>query len=188
MRNTFILLALLGGTSLAFADSSVNTAYNGGVNTIYSSNPALNPPPLESGTKPLFKSGWYGHSRDVTYMKIAQVESNLGVTILYSNNGYFCPIDQYLLFKNNPKHVNSYNYQMDKKCTATITVDAQKNTLVMKVNSATACFEEPIYTEFCNGNENVHITDEPASNLFVNKIFSYQKDQNDSNYHWNANQ
>ena len=187
MRKIFVALTLSAALPMAFADSSINTAYGDGVNTVYSSNPALNTP-LESGFKPLFKSGWYGHPRDVTYMKIAQIESNLGVTILYSNNGYFCPVNQYLLFKYNPNQANSYNYQMDKECTATITVDTKKNTLIMTVNSRTACFEEPVYTEFCNGNENVHITDEPASNLFINQIFTYQKDQNDSSYHWNANQ
>lgn len=185
MRKIYMSLVFVTTFPLVFADSTINTAYDGGINTIYSSNPALNSQ-LKSSIKPLFKSGWYGHSRDVTYMKIAQIESNLGVLILYSETGYFCPVDQYLLFKKDPKKANTYNYQMDKSCTATITVNPIKNTLIMKVNSETACFEEPVYTEFCNGNENVHLTDEPTSNLFINQVFIYQKNQNDSNYNWNA--
>ena len=56
------------------------------VNTPYSSNP------LESSvstSKQLFKSGWYGHSKDVTYIKLIQVGKDMGLSILFSSTGYF---------------------------------------------------------------------------------------------------
>lgn len=186
-------LLILSGSLVAlscYADSSINTLYESGIDTVYSSNPQLNSIPASGGVvqQKLFKDGWYGKRADVTYMKLIHVGNDLGVSILYSETGYFCPVNKYLLFKKSAAKANTYAYQPWKQCIATITMNPQKNTFTMSVNSRTQCFEEPIYTEFCNGNENVHITDEAASRYFINQEFSYQKKQNDSNYNWDADQ
>lgn len=68
---------------------------------------------------------------------------------------------------------------------ATITMNTKNNTFKFTVNSRSKCFEEPTYWEFCNGNLDVHMTDERASTLFVNKIFTYQTKQDDDDYDWN---
>lgn len=173
MKKILVLL-MLSVSCMAYSDD--------GVNTPYSSDP------LESSvgtSKQLFKSGWYGHSKDITYIKLIQVGKNMGLSILFSSTGYFCPIDQYLPFNADSKIANAYNYTVGNGCIATITMNPKNNTFKLTVNSRSKCFEEPTYQEFCNGNLDVHMTDERASTLFVNKVFTYQKKQSDDDYDWN---
>jgi len=158
------------------------------VMTPYTTAPQLNSSLLqESGTviKPKFKSGWYAHKKDVTFIKLIQIGQNMGLSVLFSNTGLFCPINKYLPFNQVPGQDNTYAYAVGNGCIATIKMDTGKDTFVMTVNSRSKCFEEYTYQEFCNGNLDVHMIDEQASTYFVNKTFTYAKDQSDSDYDWN---
>lgn len=163
--------------SLSYAD----------VTTPYTTNPQLTSSNSSGtvATKPLFKSGWYAHKKDVTFIKLIQVGQNMGLSILFSNTGLFCPINKYLPFNQVTGQQNTYAYTVGNGCIATIQINTANNTFVMTVNSRSKCFEEYTYQEFCNGNLDVHMIDERASTYFVNKVFTYAKDQNDSDYDWN---
>ena len=159
--------------------SGIDSAY-GDVGTRYYSNPQLTSESI-SATNPL-KPGWYGHKWDVTYIKLIQVGNDIGLSILFNTRGYFCPVDRYLLFKKVSE--SAFNYTVANGCVATISL-LPNTSFKFTVNSRTKCFEEPTYHTFCNGDLNIHATNEQSSRLFVDKVFVWQKDQDDDDYDWN---
>ncbi len=176
MKKNLTLCLLLALLSCVYAD----------VATPYSSNPQLNSSaPAKTASAPSFKFGWYENRRDVTYIKLIQVNNGIGLSILFSSTGLFCPINRYLPFNKVTGKTNQYAYQVGNGCIATITTNPDKSTFVMTVNSRSKCFEEPTYQEFCNGNLDVNLIDEAGSTYFINKTFKYAKDQDDNHYDWN---
>lgn len=184
---SLVILLLSFSVGDSYADDGIITYYNqghDGVSARYQTNPLLNSQ-IESGQKTLFQSGWYAHRADVTFIKLIQVGDNLGLSVLFSNTGLFCPIDRYLLFQRMPKQANKYVYTVGNGCLATININPAKKSFILSVNSRSKCFEEPTYEEFCNGNLDIKYIDEYGSRYFVNKVFSYAKDQQDNDYDWN---
>lgn len=133
-----------------------------------------------------FKPGWYGHKRDVTYIRLIGVGAeDMGLSALFSTTGLQCPINEYLLFKKSAKTANTYNYTVGNGCIATITYDATHGEFTMTVNSRSKCFEEYTYQQFCNGDLDQENMNEPLSNYFIGDKFVYAKDQNDNDYDYN---
>ncbi|RTK94329.1 MAG: hypothetical protein EKK64_08785 [Neisseriaceae bacterium] len=170
----------IGLTTIAVADN--------GVHDMYATNPELNNI-VESGNNPSavlgFKTGWYGHKKDVTYIKLISVGTDIGLSVLFNTRGLVCPIDEYLLFKQSTATPNKFNYNVGNGCIATITMGKNQESFVMTVNSRSTCFEEYSYQQFCNGNLDLEYMNERKSRNFIGVPFIYQKDQNDDDYDYN---
>lgn len=133
-----------------------------------------------------FTPGWYGHKRDVTYIKLIGVGAqDMGLSALYSKTGLECPIDDYLYFKKSSTKPNAYVYTVGNGCLATITVDPTQKSFTMTVNSRSKCFEEYTYQQFCDGNLDQQNLNEQLSTYFIGDKFIYTKDQNDDDYDYN---
>lgn len=191
IRSKLCLIALLISSSClsVFADdASAPNANNVGIKdryATYSQMTNVNESPAAT-TNLGFKTGWYAHKKDVTYIKLIGVgQQDMGLSVLFSTTGLQCPINQYLLFKKSPKKANTYNYAVGNKCVATITTNPKQNSFVMTVNSRSKCFEEYTYQQFCNGDLDQENLDEQASTYFIGVPFIYAKDQNDSDYDYN---
>lgn len=178
-KKIIYLVGLLSIITAVVADS--------GITDMYATNPDMNNI-VESGSQDIklgFKTGWYGHADDVTYIKLISVGNNIGLSVLFNTRGLVCPINQYLLFKQSQSNPSTYNYTVANGCVATINMSNNQESFIMTVNSRSTCFEEYSYNQFCNGNLDLEYMDERTSRNFINKAFIYQKDQNDNNYDYN---
>ena len=107
-KKIIYLVGLLSIITAVVADS--------GITDMYATNPDMNNI-VESGSQDIklgFKTGWYGHADDVTYIKLISVGNNIGLSVLFNTRGLVCPINQYLLFKQSQSNPSTYNYTVAK--------------------------------------------------------------------------